>query len=138
MRIYICSIFYDYTHIVIYFLIIRKYYNPIFYDYTQILNGFWIYLQGGFYMAMNISGFGNTYNNINPNSKQYKPLKEKGWFCILCDHFTNEIRQITPCISFFYNYFIFNYNWNPFWYTHSYFELQLPSSDHAVFPPPPV
>ena len=30
-------------------------------------------------MAMNISGFDNTYNNINPNSKQYKVLKEKGW-----------------------------------------------------------
>lgn len=37
MRIYVSSIFYDYTHIVIYFLIIRKYYNPIFYDYAHIL-----------------------------------------------------------------------------------------------------
>ena len=36
-------------------------------------------LQGGFYMAMNISGLGNTYNGINTNSKQYKALKEKGW-----------------------------------------------------------
>ena len=30
-------------------------------------------------MSMNISGFGNTYNDINTNSKQYKALKEKGW-----------------------------------------------------------
>ena len=37
MRIYVSSNFYDYTHIVIYFLIIRKYYNPIFYDYAHIL-----------------------------------------------------------------------------------------------------
>ena len=37
MRIYISSILYGYTHIVIYFLIIRKYYNHIFYDYTHIL-----------------------------------------------------------------------------------------------------
>lgn len=32
-----------------------------------------------FYMSMNISGLGNTYNGINTNSKQYKALKEKGW-----------------------------------------------------------
>ena len=44
-----------------------------------ILNGFWIYLQGGFYMSMNINGLGNTYNDINTNSKQYKALKEKSW-----------------------------------------------------------
>ena len=60
MRIYVSSNFYDYTHIIIYFLIIRKYYNPIFYDYAHILNGFWIYLQGGFYMSMNISSLIRT------------------------------------------------------------------------------
>ena len=38
-----------------------------------------MYLQGGFYMSMNVSGLGNTYNGINTNSKQYKALKEKGW-----------------------------------------------------------
>ena len=30
-------------------------------------------------MSMNINVLGNTYNNINTNSKQYKALKEKGW-----------------------------------------------------------
>ena len=60
MRIYVSSNFYDYTHIIIYFLIIRKYYNPIFYDYAHILNGFWIYLQGGFYMSMHINGLIRT------------------------------------------------------------------------------
>ena len=34
-------------------------------------------------MSMNISGFSNTYNGINTNSRQYKALKEKGWFAIL-------------------------------------------------------
>lgn len=52
MRTYVSSDFYDYTRIIIRFLIIRKYYNPIFYDYAHILNRFWIYLQGGFYMAI--------------------------------------------------------------------------------------
>ena len=30
-------------------------------------------------MSMNINGLGNTYNDINTNSRQYKALKEKGW-----------------------------------------------------------
>ena len=30
-------------------------------------------------MSMNISGLGNTYNDINTNSRQYKALKEKDW-----------------------------------------------------------
>ena len=30
-------------------------------------------------MSMHINGLGNTYNDINTNSKQYKALKEKGW-----------------------------------------------------------
>ena len=39
-----------------------------------------MYLQGGFYMSMNVSGLGNTYNGINTNSKQYKALKEKAGY----------------------------------------------------------
>ena len=38
-------------------------------------------------MSMNISGFSNTYNGINTNSKHYKALKEKGW---LADVIENE------------------------------------------------
>ena len=30
-------------------------------------------------MSININGLGNTYNDINTNSRQYKDLKEKGW-----------------------------------------------------------
>ena len=30
-------------------------------------------------MSMHINGLGNTYNDINTNSKQYKALKEKNW-----------------------------------------------------------
>ena len=30
-------------------------------------------------MSMHINGLGNTYNDINTNSKQYKALKEKSW-----------------------------------------------------------
>ena len=46
----------------------------------MVLNGVLVYLQGGFCMSMNISGLGNAYSGVNTNSKQYKALKEKGWY----------------------------------------------------------
>lgn len=38
MRMCLSAKFYDYAHIVIRFLIMRKYYNHIFYDYAHILS----------------------------------------------------------------------------------------------------